>query len=118
LLERARSVRRTIAGWSVVAGSCGAEVGAAAAAVGPARHIIELALVGIDARCAGRRVTGDAIDAADQRSRDAGSAKHQPTRRVPVDRTVDGDAGVRVTNGRYVRFHAVGAQRVGLERGL
>src|SRR5437867_119005 len=99
LLERAGSVRRTIAGRSVVASPCGAEVGAAAAAVGAARHVVELALVGIDAGSVGRRMTGDAVDAADQRSRDAGSTEYQPARRVPVDWTVDRDAGVRIANG-------------------
>src|SRR6266550_330604 len=83
-LESAGAVGSPIPSRAVIAGLSGAEIGTAAAAIGACGDVIQRTDVGIDTVRPIRSVASHAIDAANERGRDAGSAEHQPGRVAPA----------------------------------
>src|SRR5579863_4274559 len=96
-LKGGDAVGRAVAGRTVIAGECRAEIRSAAYAVGAALHIEEMALVRVGQLRVGdrARVAGKSVDAGDDRRGDTRSADDVEPGRNAV-RLIHIDAGSRV----------------------
>src|SRR4051812_36681012 len=99
-LEGSSAVGCAESGWTIITGFGGTQIGAAATAIAPAGHVIEITSVAIERRgcidAAGVACQG--VDASDDGRGDAGAAKDQPATNATV-RIVNGNASVWVGNG-------------------
>src|SRR5579859_3774289 len=114
-LESAGAVGGAHAGGAVVALLGGAQVVAAAEAVGAGRHVVQVRAVGVEAAgVEGGTVAGQGDDGGDERRGRAGAADFEPAR-LDAERVgglvVNGHAGVGVGHRGYVGGHPHGAVR-------